>query len=138
MKPICVFVLILSFTLGCKQGKTNKDISGNWWSKQADSTYFELYINEDEYVFNHESYGTIPRKYQHHLDSIYIYNFENEKLGAWRIVDSSDSTLVLSNLQEKYKLNRINIPKSYFESYKDSLDWKSFEEEFHLRYLMKK
>ncbi|PZX58458.1 hypothetical protein LV84_01666 [Algoriphagus ratkowskyi] len=138
MKPICVLVLILSFTLGCKQEKTNKDILGHWWSTQEDSSYFELYINEIEFVLNHASYGPIPRKYEYHFDTIYLYNFENEKLGKWRIVDSSDSVLVLSNQEEEYKLYRINIPNSYFESYQDSLDWESFEEEFHLRYLKRR
>ncbi|MGX7836120.1 hypothetical protein ACWKSR_13290, partial [Campylobacter fetus subsp. venerealis] len=62
----------------------------------------------------------------------------NEKLGAWRIVDNSDSILVLSNQEREYKLRKINLSMSYFESYKDSLDWESFEEEFHIRYMKKR
>ena len=138
MKPICILVLILFFSEGCKQRKFYKDISGNFWSKQEDSTYFELYINDSEFVINHESYGPIPRKYKYLSDSIYIFNFENVELEVWRIVDYSDSILVLGNQQGEYKLKKMNLPKSYFESYKDSLYWGIFKEEFHIRYMKKK
>ena len=56
----------------------------------------------------------------------------------WRIVDNSDSILVLSNQEGEYKLSRIDIPMSYFESYKDSLDWESFAEDFQIRYMKKR
>ncbi|MEB2778777.1 hypothetical protein U3A58_00100 [Algoriphagus sp. C2-6-M1] len=138
MKQIWVLILILSVNLGCRQNKARNDISGNWWSIQQDSTYSELYINDSELVFNHESYGPIPRKFKSSFDSIYIYNLKDDKAGTWRIIDNSDSILILANQEEEHKFHRLNLPKSYFESYEDSLAWQSFEEAFFIRHMKKR
>ncbi|MDO8968329.1 MAG: hypothetical protein Q8S14_10880 [Algoriphagus sp.] len=47
-------VLILMIFWGCSKRISSKAVIGSWWSLQEDSTYFEVYINEEQFVFNHE------------------------------------------------------------------------------------
>ncbi|WP_310105333.1 hypothetical protein [Algoriphagus sp. 4150] len=122
------FALCVLILLGCSKKISSNQVIGNWWSIEDDSIYFELYVNEHEWVVNHEDYGPFPYKYTLYSDSICI----GEKKWA---VEATDTSLVLSNQEEKFILYKLSLKESIFESWNDSLAFENFQEEFIRRYL---
>ncbi len=136
IKRLCfaLFVLIL---LGCSKKLSSNRVTGNWWSIEVDSTYSELYVNEREWVVNHESYGPIKYEYILTNDSLFILDSRKVRMRNWEVVHNSKSTLVIRSNKEERKLYRLRLSNSYFEVLNDSLAYENFEQEFIRRYLNK-
>lgn len=111
---------------------------GAWWGTQEDSTYFEIYFNEKEFVFNHEAYGPIEYKYRVYDDSIKVFTNSNGRSKNWKTVQISDSILILTSDHEELILNRIILTEGYFDLRVDSIAFENFQENFIQRYLRKR
>lgn len=132
------FPLLGLILFGCSKKITSNEIIGNWWSIEEDSTYSEMYVNGAEWVFNHESYGPIPYEYELLKDSVFIFFSRSENKKGWKIAQTCDSILILSNNKEKRVLHKFDLKYSYFEALKDSLVYEEFEMDFIGRYLIRK
>ncbi|TXE04777.1 hypothetical protein [Algoriphagus aquimarinus] len=130
MKIKLCSVLIILIISGCSKRITSNEVIGNWWSIKVDSSYSETYVNEVEWVYNHEDFGPFSYKYTFYSDSICI------GVKKWAL-NVSDTSLVLSDHQEKFILYKLPLKESIFESRKDSLAYENFQEEFRKRYLSK-
>lgn len=135
LRYLIFFTLILS---GCSSKISGNLLLGAWWATQEDSTYFEIYINEREFVFNHEAYGPIEYKYRVYDDSIKVFNNNNGRSKHWKTVQISDSTLILKSDHEELILNRIILTEGYFDLRVDSIAFQNFQESFIQRYLRKR
>ena len=120
-------ILILS---GRSKRITSKEVIGSWWSIEVDLSYSETYVNEVDGVYNHEDFGPFSYKYTFYSDSICI------GVKKWPI-NVSDTSLVLSDHQEKFILYKLPLKESIFESRKDNLAYDNFHEEFRKRCLGK-
>lgn len=122
---------------GCSKRISSKAVIGSWWSLQEDSTYFEVYINEEQFVFNHESYGPIYYEYLLVNDSLFISDRQKSSVKKWKIVEISDSKLVFKSDWGEIDLHIIPLEKTFFEIQYDSIGFVNFQEEFIKRYLEK-
>ncbi|MFT4855307.1 MAG: hypothetical protein ACI9UV_000698 [Algoriphagus sp.] len=131
--------IVIFLSVGCSEETSSKLLIGNWWSVQSDSTYYELYINEDELSFNHESVGPIPYRYNFEGDSLIITAAYDKTIQRkWGFSRKTDSTFILTDANEKIQLNRLNFNFSYFDALEDSLLYEKFEQEFFNRYMIRK
>ncbi|PRY87639.1 hypothetical protein [Mongoliibacter ruber] len=135
LRYLIFFILIL---FGCSSKISENLLLGAWWATQEDSTYFEIYINEREFVFNHEAYGPIEYKYRVYDDSIKIFTNSNGRSKNWEIVQISDSSLILKSEHEEFILNKIILSEGYFDLRIDSIAFENFQENFIERYLRKR
>lgn len=135
LRYLIFIILILS---GCSSKNLKNLLLGVWWGTQEDSTYFEIYFNEKEFVFNHEAYGPIEYKYRVYDDSIKIFTNSNGRSKNWKTVQISDSILTLKSDHEELILNRIILTEGYFDLRVDSIAFENFQENFIQRYLRKR
>lgn len=128
-----LFVLII---FACSKKISSNQVMGSWWSIEADLTYSESYINEDEWVYNHQSFGPIHYKYHLENDNLFVFNNLDSKK-KWEILYCSDSQLVIKSDSVQMTLNKLKIRKNYFDTFKDSVEFDLFQQEFISRYLEK-
>ena len=90
---VLLTVLLLGFT-GCSRSFENK-ISGNWYYFSDDTTYFELYVNENNITScNNRVIGTITYDYQIDQDSVYLF-FRDEFVEKYHLVSGKRNSLTL-------------------------------------------
>jgi hypothetical protein len=138
MKEIMYFALLGLILFGCSEKMVSNQVIGNWWSIEDDSTYAEAYVNEDEWVVNHESYGPIRYEYILANDSLLISDSKNVRMRSWKIVKRSKYALVIKSDKEERKLYRLRLSNTYFEVINDSIAYEIFEQEFINRYLVRR
>ncbi|GEM_PF-2016816 len=138
MKMRMFLVLCILFPIGCSNKISSNQIIGSWWYIQDDSTYSEVYINENEWVFNHESIGPISMKYYLRKDSLFISDFENINMKNWKVVKVNKFKLLLKRNEEEVYLYRLYLIDTYFDVLNDSVAYDNFEQEFIYRYLIRK
>jgi hypothetical protein len=135
LRNLMFVILIVS---GCSSKIRENLPLGAWWATQKDSTYFEIYINEREFVFNHEAYGPIEYQYKVYDEYIKVFYNRNGQSKRWEKVLISDSILILKSKEEKINLKRIVLEESYFDKRVDSMAFENFQENFIKRYLKKR
>lgn len=119
------------FLFSCSNKSSRVNLIGSWWTIDEDSSYSEVYVNEQKWVLNNESYGPIFYDYHLNGDSIQIGS------NIWRF-SVSDTTLILSGKKDNFELVKMPGLRSFFEIVDDSMKFEQFQEEFHLRYLERK
>jgi hypothetical protein len=129
------FIIVILIIMGCSKKISSSQIFGSWWSIEVDSTYSESYINNYEWVYNHQSFGPIHYKYYFLKDTLIIFKNMDSMGRKWIMLNSSDSKLVLQSDSVVMELNKLRIKRNYFDTINDSVKFDIFQHEFICRYL---
>jgi hypothetical protein len=137
-KPYFWFVGILTaFTFSsCNFSDTKNQMLGNWYGFEEDSTYYELYVNDSLIVLHHHEIGPIGYDYRVE-DNLLVVSNEAGIERVWRITDDNNDSFTLSDSLESIRYSRLEIPKDFFLSIKDSLSYSEFKKEFLNRFSKK-
>jgi hypothetical protein len=109
---------------------------GNWYGFEEDSTYYELYVNDSLIVLHHHEIGPIGYDYRVE-DNLLVVSNEAGIERVWRITDDNNDSFTLSDSLESIRYSRLEIPKDFFLSIKDSLSYSEFKKEFLNRFSKK-
>lgn len=120
----------------CNFNGSKNPIMGNWYGFEEDSTYYELYVNDSLIVLHHHQIG--PIGYDYNVDgNMLVVSNEAGVERIWQILEENNDTFTLSDSLESIRYNRLDLPKDFFISIKDSLSYAEFKNEFLKRYFKK-
>ena len=109
---------------------------GNWYGFEEDSTYYELYVNDSLIVLHHHQIG--PIGYDYHIEgNLLVVSNEAGMERIWQVSEDNHNTFTLTDSLESIRYKRLELPKDFFLSIKDSLSYSEFKKEFLNRYSKK-
>ena len=126
--------IVTAFTFSaCNFSNTKNRIQGHWYGFEEDSTYYELYVNDSLIVLHHHEIGPIGYDYRVE-DNLLVVSNEAGIERIWRISEDNNDSFTLTDSLESIRYNRMEIPKDFFLSIRDSLSYSEFKKEFLKRF----
>ncbi|MCH6232635.1 hypothetical protein [Cognataquiflexum rubidum] len=120
----------------CNFNKNKNPMLGNWYGYEEDSTYYELYVNDSLIVLHHLNIG--PVGYDYTIDgNLLVVSNEAAMERIWRVSEDDGETFTLTDSLESIRYSRLELPKDFFLSIKDSISYREFKKEFMNRYSRK-
>ncbi|MCH6201942.1 hypothetical protein MMU07_20355 [Aquiflexum sp. LQ15W] len=131
------FVIAAIFMFSsCSFTETKNPMLGNWYGFEMDSTYYELYVNDSLIVLHHHQIG--PIGYDYHVEgNLLVVSNEAGMERIWQVSEGNYDTFTLTDSLESIRYKRLDLPKDFFLSIKDSLSYSEFKKEFLNRYSKK-
>lgn len=129
-----VIGIVTAFTFSACNFSNNKNrMQGNWYGFEEDSTYYELYVTDSLIVLHHHEIGPIGYDYRVE-DNLLVVSNEAGIERIWRITEDTDDSFTLTDSLESIRYSRMEIPKDFFLSIRDSLSYSEFKKEFLERF----
>ena len=134
-RQIIGIVSIFMFS-SCSFSESKNPMLGNWYGFEEDSTYYELYVNDSLIVLHHHQIG--PIGYDYHIEgNLLVVSNEAGMERIWQVSEDNHNTFTLTDSLESIRYKRLELPKDFFLSIKDSLSYSEFKKEFLNRYSKK-
>lgn len=125
-------MLIISLQ-SCNFNKPKNPLLGNWYGFESDSTYYELYINDSLIVLHHHEIGPVGYDYRMENNLLVVSNGAGMER-IWQVSEVFKDSFTLTDSLESILYRRLDLPKDFFLSIKDSLSYREFKKEFLNRY----
>lgn len=138
LMPTCWVFGTVSFFLisSCNFTQTKNPMLGNWYGFEEDSTYYELYVNDTLIVLHHHQIG--PIGYDYAIDgNLLVVSNDAGMERIWQVSEELKDTFTLTDSLESIRYSKLELPKDFFLSIKDSLSYREFKKEFLNRYSRK-
>jgi hypothetical protein len=106
-RKVFIVLIFMLFIIGCKNQSNNLKIIGDWYCLLPDSSYSEVYINNDKVrVLTSKNGWFGPYEYKIKDDSLCFKSIENYKIGK-----KGCDEIVLRNNNSVFRLKRIELEK---------------------------
>jgi hypothetical protein len=126
-------IFLFFFTYSCDFNKSKNPMLGNWYGFGEDSTYYELYVNDTLIVLHHKTLGPIGYDYSLE-DNMLVVSNEAGIERIWQVNDAIKDTFTLTDSIESIHYQKLELPKDFFQSIRDSLSYREFKKEFLNRF----
>jgi hypothetical protein len=124
--------LIFSFP-SCNFNQSKNPMIGNWYGFEADSTYYELYVNDTLIVLHNQVLGPIGYDYKLQNNLLVVSNKAGMER-TWQILDDGKDAFTLSDSLETIRYTRLEVTEDFFKSVQDSVSYEAFKKGFFQRF----
>jgi hypothetical protein len=117
----------------CNFNKNKNPMLGNWYGYEADSTYYELYVNDSLIVLHHNQSGPVGYDYRIEDKILVVSNVAGMER-VWQILDDNNDEFTLKDSLESIKYYRLDLTEDFFKSVQDSISYQNFKSGYSTRF----